>query len=476
VTAGDTVVLEAPPVPRLDAGPAAPAARAGNADAGAARERIRAKIDRLIAAIDRLLSAQVDAIIHEPRFQRLEASWRGVAWLVSLAEGTREIKVLVLTVSWNAIVRDFERAIEFDQSNLFEKVYTQCFDMPGGEPFGMIVADFEPSHHPRDIATLRQLAVVAAAAFSPIVLGAPPRLFELERFCRLGPHMDFTFTFNKTEYRGWQSLRKIEDSRFLGIVLPPVLMRLPYACDGTRADGFLYRESTDAPDSADYLWGNGAYAFAGVTIRSFATYGWLADLRGVHSDGTGGGLVDRLPAPYYDTDRPGVALRSPLEVAVAEHHERVLAELGFIPIVPARLTPYLLFHSNQSLHQPPRYDRAVARANAKLSAMLQQVLCASRFAHYLKVIMRNKIGSFASPQECETTLQRWITQYCMANDDASEESKAAYPLREALVEVREIPGKPGSYSGTFHLLPQFQLDEMTGSIKLTTALQMKATA
>lgn len=473
MTAGEAILSEAPPVPRLDAGPAEHPTRA---PAGVPRERTRATIDRLIAAIDRLLSAQVDAIIHDPRFQRLEASWRGVAWLISLAEGTREIKVFVLTISWSAIVRDFERAIEFDQSSLFDKIYTQCFDMPGGEPFGLIVADFEPSHHPRDVATLRQLAVVAAAAFSPIVLGCPPRLFELERFSRLGPHMDFTFTFNKTEYRGWQSMRKIEDSRFLGMVLPPVLMRLPYACDGTRADGFVYRESVEAPDGADYLWGSGAFAFAGVTIRSFATYGWLADLRGVHGDGTGGGLVDRLPAPFYATDRPGIALRSPLEVAIAEQHERELAELGFIPIVPARLTPFLVFHSNQSLHQPPRYDRAVARANAKLSAMLQQVLCASRFAHYLKVMMRNKIGSFATAAECETTLQRWITQYCMANDDASEESKAAYPLREALIEVREIPGKPGSYAGTFHLLPQFQLDEMTGSIKLTTAFQVKAAA
>ena len=463
-----TVLAEQPPVPRVDAGPAEAAARRAPVT--------RAHIDRLIAAIDLLLSAQVDAILHDNRLQRLEAAWRGIAWLIALAEGTREIKLRVLTITWNTVVRDFERASEFDQSNLFNKVYTECFDMPGGEPFGLIVADFEPSHHPRDVQTLRQLAIVAAAAFSPIVLGCPPRLFELERFSRMGPHMDFTFTFNKTEYRGWQSLRKIDDARFLGMVLPPVLMRLPYKCDGSRADGFIYRESIEAPDGDDYLWGNGAFAFAGTTIRSFATYGWLADLRGVHGDGTGGGLVDRLPAPFYATDRPGIALRGPVEVAIAEHHERELAELGFIPIVPARLTPYLIFHSNQSLHLPPRYDRAVARANAKLSAMLQQVLCASRFAHYLKVLMRNKVGSFATAEECETMLQRWITRYCMANEDASEESKAAYPLREALVEVREIPGKPGSYGCTFHLLPQFQLDEMTGSIKLTTAFQVKAAA
>ena len=469
MTAGDAPVLaEQPPVPRFDAGPAAPAARSG-----VPPEATRAQIDRLIAAIDRLLSAQVDAILHHPRFQKLEATWRGVAWLVFLAEGTREIKLRILTVTWAGIVRDFERASEFDQSNLFNKVYTECFDMPGGEPFGLIVADFEPSHSPRDVVTLRQLAVVAAAAFSPIVLGCPPRLFELEHFSRLLPHMEFEQLFSKPEYRGWVSMRNIDDSRFLGMVLPRVLMRLPYRCDGSRADGFIYNESIAAADAADYVWGNGAFAFAGVAIRSFATYGWLADLRGVHVDGTGGGLVDRLPAPFYATDRPGVALRSPLEVVIAERHEREFAELGFIPIVAARLTPYIVFHSNQSLHIPERYDRAAGRANARLSAMLQQILCASRFAHYLKVLMRDKIGSFATAEEIEKQLERWLAQYCDIGDNASEEKKARYPLREAKVQVSEIPGKPGSYNGKFFLRPQFQLDEMSGSISLTTAIQVQ---
>jgi type VI secretion system protein ImpD len=472
VTAGDAPVLAAEqPVPPIAAGPAEPAAQA--ARPAVAPAETCAKIDRLIAAIDRLLSAQVDAILHHPRFQRLEASWRGVAWLAALAEGTRELKLRILNVSWAALVRDFERAIEFDQSNLFIKVYTECFDMPGGEPFGLIVGDFEPSQSPRDLATLRQLAVVAAAAFSPIVLGCPPRLFELESFARLGPHMDFSFTFNKTEYRGWRSMRDIADSRFLGMVLPRILVRLPYRCDGTRADGFIYSEAIEAPDGADYLWASGAYAFAGVAIRSYANYGWLADLRGVHADGTGGGLIDRLPAPFYATDRPGVALRSPIEVVIAEQHERDLAELGFIPLVAARLTPYVVFHSNQSLHIPERFDRAAARANARLSAMLQQILCASRFAHYLKVLMRNKIGSFATPEAIQRELEKWLTEYCDASGTSSEEKKARYPLREAGVEISEIPGKPGSYNGKFWLVPQFQLDELDGRISLTTAIQVQ---
>lgn len=445
--------------------------RGSAGDRRAARRSAAGTIDAVIAAIDRLLAAQVDAIIHHPRFQRLEASWRGIAWLVAGAGDARAVKLRVLSLSWHSLARDFERSVEFDQSNLFAKIYSNEFDMPGGEPFGLIVADYEPTAHPRDVTALRELAAVGAAAFCPIVLGCSPALFQLEHFTGLAPHIDLTGLFNGPSYRGWLSLRRNEDCRFLAIALPRVLFRLPYRCDGTRADGFIYNEAVHGRSGEDWLWGSAAYAFAAITIRSFSSHGWFADLRGAPPDRASGGLVDQLPVPYFTTDRPGVAIRAPIEVAISERRERELAELGLIPLMPARLTPHLVFYSNQSLHQPARYDQAIARNNARLSAMLQQVLCAARFAHFLKVIIRDKIGSFATAEECQRRLTEWINGYCMANDHASEELKATYPLREARIEVNDIPGKPGHYACVAHLQPQFQLEEISAVFRLVTVLQ-----
>jgi type VI secretion system protein ImpD len=299
-------------------------------------------------------------------------------------------------------------------------------------------------------------------------------MFGIDHFRELVPTIDLSGMFQRPEFAGWRSLRSgTEDTRYLGIVFPRVLMRLPYRPDGTRADGFVYREAAHAGNAQHWLWGSAAYAFAAVTIRSFGTYGWFGDIRGAGRDRTGGGLVDDLPLPWFTTDRPGVAPRAPLETLLTERQERELSELGFIPLMPARLTSYVVFNSNQAIWQPTRYDRAAARANARLSSMLQQILCASRFAHYIKVIARDIIGATTTPETCKQRLADWIYQYTMGDSDASQEMKARYPLARSQIDIRELPAKPGHYALIARLQPQFQLDEMGATFNLISTVRQQ---
>ncbi|MCC7427678.1 MAG: type VI secretion system contractile sheath large subunit [Alphaproteobacteria bacterium] len=479
--AGTGPALPAAALPAASlAGPAAlPQRRADDEEAAIRRRRFAiaaTRADRVIAMIDRILARQVNEIIHHPRFQKLEASWRGLQWLVAQSDGARDVVVRVMNMSWAEVARDFDRALEFDQSQLFQKIYTEEFDTPGGTPYGLLICDYEVSQHPRDVAALRSLAGVAAASFAPAILSASPRLFQIEHFRALLPHLDLAGLFRRPDYTAWNSLRKMDDSRFLGITLPRVVMRLPYKADGTRRDGFVFDEHHWQDEGAGWLWGSAAWAFGAIVIRSFSTYGWFGDLRGTQRDRAASGLVNALPTPYFETDRPGVAIRHPVEMQITERQERELSELGFIPLQAARMTPYLVFHSNQSVQMPQRYDRPAARANAKLSSMLQQIFCAARFAHFLKVIVRDKVGSFLTAREIEMQLQNWLTSYCMANDSASLETKALYPLRDGRVEVRELPGKPGHYACVAHLQPQFQLDEVSTVFRLVTQLAPRAAA
>lgn len=433
------------------------------------------RIDRVIAGIDRMLSRQVDEILHHSRFQRLEASWRGILWLSRMADGIKSVKVRILNLSWRELTRDLERAVEFDQSETFDRIYTQEFDMPGGEPYGLIVADYEPSKHPKDLETLRAFAGVVAAPHAPTVMGCSPAMFGIDRFRELVPTIDLDGMFKRPEFAAWRSLRSgTEDTRYLGIVFPRVLMRLPYRPDGLRADGFVYREAAHANDAQQWLWGSAAYAFAAVCIRSFATYGWFGDIRGAGRDRIGGGVVDELPLPWFSTDRLGVAPRHPVEMTLTERQERDLSELGFIPLMTARLTSYVVFNSNQAVWQPTRYDKAAARANARLSSMLQQILCASRFAHYIKVIARDIIGAQTTPEECQKRLSDWIYYYTMGDPDASIEMKAKYPLNKSQIEIRELPAKPGHYALIARLQPQFQLDEMGATFNLISTVRQQS--
>lgn len=433
-------------------------------------------VDRCIARIDELISEQVNAILHAPAFQRLEAGWRSLKYLAEAADGTALAKIRVLSVSWSEIVRDLDRASDFDRSMLYEKIYTQEFGTLGGEPFGMLVGNYEVQHRPGpdhptdDVAALKSLAMIAAAAFAPLLLGAGPRLFELSSFRELGRPFDLRAVFRQLEYQRWQAMREGADMRFVGIVLPRVLMRLPYRYDGQREDGFRFDESVHGQRGDHYLWGNAAFAFASVVLRAFANYGWFADIRGAPLDELRGGIVADLPVESFATDTRGVANKPSIECALSDSQEKDLADLGFIGLRRIPYTDYSVFYANQSIQTPQRYDRAQANANARLSCMLQYMLCVSRFAHYIKMLGRQFVGSVMTAAECQQYLQNWLMNYCEGSDDAARDTKARYPLREASVEVKETPGKPGAYTCQLFLRPHFQLDDIATGFRLTTML------
>lgn len=439
----------------------------------AARQRL---VVRVIGSLDDLLNRQVNAILHHPRFQQLEASWRGVAYLLEGVADAPNVKIRLLNLTWSELARDMERALEFDQSQLFAKIYSEEFGMPGGEPYGLLVGDYQvhprpmPGHPVDDMAVIGKLSETAAAAFAPFVTSAHPSLFGLDRFVDLERPLDLTYSFRQAELARWRSLREKDESRFVGLVLPRILMRLPYPDDGTRRDGFRFAEDVSAIDGSGFLWGNAAYGFAAVVLRAFVESGWLADIRGVEANFDGGGLVDDLPAPALDTDAPGLLSCPATDVIISDDQEKELTDLGFIPLCYCRATACSAFYSNQSVQAPVHYDELPARVNARLSAMLQYILCASRFAHYLKVMARDMIGSFLSAADVQWRLQSWLVNYVSGDPGATAVMKARFPLSEGRVEVRDHPGRPGSYLSTFYLKPHYQLDELIASFRLITEL------
>jgi type VI secretion system ImpC/EvpB family protein len=446
------------------------------------KQTLLRRLDRDIARLDELLSAQVNAILHHPRFQKLEASWRGLRYLTEQAAERENVRIRVLDASWKTLSRDLDRAIEFDQSQLFNKVYSEEFGTPGGEPFGVLIGDYEVRHRPGpehpvdDVAVLlRGIAQVAAAAFAPFIAAAHPALFGLNSFRDLSLPTDVSAVFQQREYLPWNTFRGSEDARFVGLTLPRVLMRKPYEDDGSRIDGFRFHERVEGPDNSRYLWGNAAYAFAGVLIRAFAEQGWLANIRGVREGSLEGGLVTGLPVHAFSTDREGLVPKCSTDVVITDAQDKELAELGFIPLCRCKDTEWSAFYSTPSVQRPDKgYDNIAAAINARLSTMLQYMLCVARFGHYLKVIGRDKLASFSSPAECERYLQRWLLDYVTSSEDASFEVKAKYPLREASVQVREQPGKPENYLCVVHLRPHFQLEQVVSTVRLVTELTVGA--
>lgn len=458
---------------QIEALQALPGPLPGKSDAGALLSFDTATtIDRLITAIDATLSRQVNAIIHDPAFRKLEASWRQLQMLVSLPRHSDSVIVRMLPVSWKEIARDAERAAEFDQSKLFNFIYSQEFDMPGGQPFGLLVGDYEISAGINrnagtdDVMTMESVAAVAAAAFSPIVFGAAPELLDVEQFAELDRELDLAYLKSLESNVRWKRLRNNPDARFVGVTCPRVLVRAPYtANDITRHDGFCFREEV-APDASTLLWGNAAYAMAMVVMREFITSGWFADIRGTRYADDAGGLVDMFPTVSFNTDRHGFASQPPVEIRLTSGQEQMLSEYGLIPLMPLPYSVDMVFNTNQSLHAPQRYDTDIATQNARIAAMLQYVLCACRFAHYLKLIMREHVGEISTVDSLRTMLNQWLAQYCIGNEDADSLTKARFPLRSANVDVREIAGKPGVYACMMHLQPHFQLDDVTASFQL----------
>lgn len=454
---------------------------------GWSRAALLQALDRAVAEIDEQLSRQLDAILHHRRFQRLEASWRSLRTLVRLADSYENTKIRVLHMPWAELCRDLERAIEFDQSQIFQKIYSEEFGMPGGEPFGLLVGDYEVTHrrtadHPTDdIAALRGMTQVAAAALAPFVVAAAT-LFGIDAFRELALPMDLAGTFRTPEYARWRSLQELEDARFIGVVLPRVLARLPYGDDGTRFDDFCYCEAIDDDDASAHLWASAAYAFAAVVMRSFGGSGWFVDMRGARRERIlsgdrlqpHGGLVTHLPRPAHPTDRTELAVKYSTDVALSERQEKDLSDLGFIPLVKAHHTAFSVFYSNQSVQSARQYESATATANARISTMLQYMLCVGRFAHYVKVIARDRVGSFSTPEQCEDYLTKWLREYCNGNSNPSPELMARCPLRQARVQVSEPPGRPGSYQCVIHLRPHSQVDQIVSEFKLVTELAPRA--
>ncbi|NMC74127.1 MAG: type VI secretion system contractile sheath large subunit [Geobacteraceae bacterium] len=423
-------------------------------------------INSRIAQLDRLISDQLNEIMHHQDFQKLEASWRGLAYLVDQTETGEKLRIRVLNITKQELLKDMEKAAEFDQSNLFKKIYEEEFGTFGGASYGCLIGDYEFGNHPQDLSLLEKMSQVAAAAHAPFISAASPSIFNLESFTELGNPRDMAKIFQSVEYAKWKSFRDSEDSRYVGLCLPHTLMRLPYGQATVPVESFDFEENVDGTDHSKYLWGNAAYALGTRITDAFSKYGWTAAIRGVE----GGGLVQGLPVHTFRTDEGEVALKCPTEIAITDRREKELADLGFIPLVHCKGTDFAAFFSTQTCNKPKVYDSDAANANARLSAQLQYILAVSRFAHYLKSIMRDKIGSFMTRKNVEDYLNRWISNYVLLDDDAGQEMKARFPLREARVEVAEIPGKPGAYRAVAFLRPHYQLDELTISLRLVANL------
>ena len=434
-------------------------------------DNLSATLDARVAELDRLISDQLSEVMHAAEFQKLESSWRGLHYLCKHSSTNESLKIKVLNTNKKELVKDFKTAIDFDQSALFKKVYEEEFGTFGGAPFGALIGDFEVTRQPEDMYFVEQLSHVAAAAHAPYIGAASPELFGLENYTDLGKPRDLSKVFDTVEYAKWKSFRESEDSRYVGLTLPRFLGRLPYnPKDGTTVEGFNFVEDVDGSDHGKYLWVNTAYAFGARLTAAFESYGWCAAIRGVE----GGGLVEDLPTHTFKTDDGEVALKCPTEISITDRREKELSDLGFIPLVHCKNTDYAAFFGAQSAQKAKKFETDAANANAVLSAQMQYIFAVSRVAHYLKAMMRDKIGSFASAGNVEEFLNRWISQYVLLDDGASQEAKAQFPLREASVKVTEVPGKPGTYRAVAFLRPHFQLDELSVSLRLVAELPQSA--
>ncbi len=425
-----------------------------------------AMINARIGAIDKLISDQLNEVMHQADFQKLEASWRGLQYLVSKSETGERMKLRVMNVSKKDLLKDMEKASEFDQSSMFKKVYEEEYGMFGGSSYGAMVGDYEFTNHPQDMALLEKISEVAAASHAPFLSAAGSELFNLDSYTDLGQPRDLAKIFQSAEFAKWRSFRETEDSRYVALALPHILMRQPYGKANVPVEAFDFEEKVDGTDHSKYLWGNAAYALATRLTESFAKFSWCAAIRGVE----GGGLVEGLPVHNFKTDEGDVALKCPTEIAITDRREKELADLGFIPLVHCKGTDFAAFFSTQTTNKAKTYDTDSATANARLSSQLQYIMATARFAHYLKSMMRDKIGSFMTRSQAQDFLNRWISNYVLLDDNASQEAKSKYPLREARIDVTEIPGKPGAYRAVAFLKPHFQLDELGVSLRLVADL------
>jgi len=438
-------------------------------------KKAKRALQAVIANIDLLVNDQVNAIIHHPKLQKLESSWRGLWLLVKQANGARDIKIKMLDMKWSEVTKDINKATEFDQSQLFQKIYSQEYGTPGGEPYGAIIGDYEISHkisksHPTDdISTLAGISQIASAAFSPFITGASAELFGMDDFSGIGQPIELDTIFSQTEYAKWNSLRKTSDTRFVGLALPKILMRRPYTTQMESFKGLTFCEQSDNT-TKHHLWGNACYAFGCILIREFADIGWFGHIRGAPRNHLSGGIFKELPIDFHDTDAEGIAFKPVTDVVVTDSVEKKISELGFIPLCQGYLSPYTTFYNNQSIHKPKQYSSLDVETNAKISSMLQHILCGSRISHFIKLMIRDKIGSFINADECEDYIRHWLMKYTTGSEDLDWDEQAKYPLKEGYVRVKEHPSKAGSFICVIHIQPHYQLDQMVSELELVTEL------
>ncbi|MCJ2077083.1 type VI secretion system contractile sheath large subunit [Methylobacterium sp. E-016] len=430
-------------------------------------------ITRAIEAIDAKLSQQLSAVIHHPDFQKLEGSWRGLNYLVKNSETGSSLKLRVMNLSKKDLHKDLTKAVEFDQSQIFKKIYEAEFGVAGGEPIGAMIGDYEFGAGAEDMEILQGMSNVAAASFAPFITAANSRMFGLESFTELSKPRDLEKIFASPEYIKWRSFRDSEDSRFVSLVMPRVLARVPYGTTGKTIEEFNFEE---APISADgvvsgmtadkFTWMNASYALGQRLTDAFAQYGWCTAIRGAE----GGGKVENLPSFTFTSDDGDTDQQCPTEIGITDRRESELSKLGFLPLCHYKNTDYAVFFGAQTTQKPKKYDNPDATANAAISARLPYMMASSRFAHYLKVMARDKIGSFMEASDCSAWLNDWIGNYVNGNSAAGQEMKARFPLAAAEVVVKEVPGAPGSYNAVAYMRPWLQMEELTTSLRMVARI------
>lgn len=425
-------------------------------------------IQMIKAGIDRKLTEQVNLIIHHQEFQSLESAWRGLQHFVSNTETDETLKIRVINISKNELSRELKKfkGAAWDQSPLFRKLYEAEYGMPGGEPYGCIVADYFFDHSAPDVEILAGMAQIAAAAHAPLISAAAPSLLNMESWQQLGDPRDLTKIFQTADYAAWRSLRDSEDSRYLALTLPRFLARMPYGAKTNPVEGFDFEEDVEGADHSKYCWANSAYTMATNISRAFKDYGWCAAIRGTES----GGVVQGLPCHTFPTDDGGVDMKCPTEIAITDRREAELSKNGMLPLSHHKNTDYAVFMGGQSVQKPAEYNAPQATANANLSARLPYLFAVCRFAHYLKCIVRDKVGSFKERDDMQKFLYEWIQQYVEPIPGASDEAKARKPLAAAEVVVSDVEGNPGYYTAKFSLRPHYQLEGMTISLSLVSKL------
>ncbi|MGA2500351.1 MAG: type VI secretion system contractile sheath large subunit [Tepidisphaeraceae bacterium] len=438
------------------------------ADAAVISDDAVKSIQAIIAAIDKKLTDQVNQIIHHQEFRQLEGTWRGLHYLVNNTETDENLKIRILNISKKDLAKTLKKykGTAWDQSPLFKKIYEDEFGTPGGTPYGCLLGDYQFDHTPPDVEILQGVSQISAAAHAPFISASSPSLLNMDSWQQLSDPRDLTKIFQSPEYAPWRAFRESDDAKYIGLTMPRYLSRIPYGSKTNPVEEFAFEEDTTGTDHNKYVWSNACYAMGRNITRSFKTYGWCARIRGVES----GGMIEDLPCHTFPTDDGGVDMKCPTEIAITDRREAELAKNGMMPLSHWKNTNYSVFVGAQSLNKPAEYTDPDATANANLAARLPYLFATCRFAHYLKCMVRDKIGSFKERADMQRWLNDWIMRYVEPDPNAAEEAKAERPLAAAEVVVEEVEGNPGYYRSKFFLRPHYQLEGLTVSLRLVSKL------